>query len=486
MHCKRHLRISAAVILCATLLPACRVPGAISTAQPLDQVVLPGKLGVTGSVQQVYRPGTAQAPSTTVPQCDAMTTQDCYDGPLLAVQAAKIGTTAAEPTIAIASDGTAYFAGGTIVAETPAVYGGLETDIRRSLDGGLTWESVQPKIGPAPVPPANADPLIYLDPATDRIFVFDLIAACNTVSFSDDKGASWTSIPLACGNVPVDHQTLVAVPPLGPIATMGYPNMLIWCSNRVVDAACGRSFDGGLTWTPAGQPFLGVTMAGFPCSSLAGHLAGDADGYLYLPSAHCGTPDVAVSNDGGVTWTVHSVSPTPSPVEHTSVATDSAGNVYYTWIDDLQQPFLSYSTDHGKTWSAPMMVAPPGVAKANFPTVAAGAPGKVALNFPTQLAGENVTAWDQTVVVSENVFAADAVFLSATANDPAQPIHRGACQGRCAGLWDFLDVQISKDGEAWASASFDCNGPCLTTGEVVSDHAGQGVAIRQIAGPKLR
>jgi hypothetical protein len=466
------------------LLGACNRFGNAGSAPALrDSATGPG---VPNSVQQVYHPGSADALATPVPACGGTVTTACYDGPLLTLQASKIGYTANEPTLGIASNGTAYFAGSAMVVDTSFAWAGAETDIHRSTDGGLTWQSVQPKVADTTVPPVNADPMIYLDPDTDRIFVFDLAAACQVLLFSDDEGENWTINPLACGNIPVDHQTIVAAKPRGPIQTSGYPNMLIWCSNRIIDGTCGRSFDGGLTWSPGGQPFLGVSTTESLCSSLAGHLAADREGMLYLPTGHCGFPEVAVSADGGLTWTVHTVSRTPTPVTHTSVAADDAGNVYYVWIDDEQRPFIAWSLDHGQTWSEPLMVAPPGVAKANFPVVAAGAPGKVAINFPSQLTGLDEEIWDQTVVVTDNLFDEQPVFLSATANDPAQPVHRGPCRGRCGGMWDFLDIEISKAGEAWASASFDCTGRCLSEGAVINDHSGQGVAIRQIGGPALR
>lgn len=483
----RSWRVTA--LAAALLLGGCPLPGSVDSSKPSltsRDVTVPGVLGVANSVQQVFYPGSVDALSVAVPRCTETIKTDCYSGLMLAVQAVKIGYTANEPTIGVASDGTAYFAGSAMVVDTALTWAGAATNIHRSTDGGLTWKSVQPNVGGESIPPANADPLIYLDPGTDRIFVFDLLGACQTLSYSDDKGETWTTNPLACGTPPVDHQTLVAVPPLGPIATIGYPNMLIWCSNRVADGACGRSFDGGLTWSPGGDPYLGVSASDGECGGLGGHLAGDADGRLYMPTGHCGYPDVAVSSDGGLTWAVHRVSDIVAGDTHTSVATDSAGNVYYGWFDDQQQPYLSYSTDHGTTWSKPMLVAPPDVAKANFVMVAGGAPGHVAINFPSQIAGLDDEIWDQTMVISENVFAEKPIFLSATANDHAQPIHRGPCAGRCDGMWDFIDTQISSAGEAWGSASFDCNGECLTKGTVVSDHSGQGVMIRQIAGPKLR
>ncbi|HMC70630.1 MAG TPA: sialidase family protein, partial [Mycobacteriales bacterium] len=209
-------------------------------------------------------------------------------------------------------------------------------------------------------------------------------------------------------------------------------------------------------------------------------------GRIFLPKGHCGHPGISISADDGITWTRVQVSTMTSMYTHTSVASDSAGNLYYVWIGDNQLPYLATSTDHGVTWSQPTMVAPPGVAQVNFPVIDAGDPGNVAISFPSTTTTDKSRAWDQTVVVSTDALdGGAATYLSATGNDPADPIHRGACLGRCGGLWDFIDVHIAANGELWASSSDDCVDTC-NTGTVSSAHVGDGLAITEIGGPLLR
>jgi hypothetical protein len=436
---------------------------------------------------QVYHAGTATSPSTAVPRCTSPNTPPgCYKGPLLKLQAASIGQTAAEPSIGVGPDGTAYFSGSTLVIDTSVVWGVAKTDARRSTDGGKTWTSIQPSVGPAGgYPQGNADPEIYVDPVTGRVFTFDLTAACQFLSYSDDKGASWISNPLACGDVPVDHQTIVSSKPVAPITTVGYPDLLTYCSNRIVFAGCGRSFDGGINWLAGGPAYQGVDSGGNLCSSLTGHLAADPNGLLYLPSAHCGFPEIAVSTDSATTWKDVTVSTMPSDIAHTSVTTDSAGNVYYLFEGKDALPYLSISKDHGDHWTAPIMVAPPGVLQVNFPVVTAADPGHIAISFPSTTETGASRAWNYTVAVSTNALSAKPVFVSNVANAATDPIHRGDCYDRCAGMWDFIDIHISAAGQAWASASDDCTGAC-DTGTLTQDHVGKGIAVRQISGPKLR
>ena len=482
-------RLPIALVGLILTLPLMEIGSPSATAQ------LPGA-PVEGSVQHVYTAGAPGVPSQEIPDCvEPNNPPGCYSGDKLVLQANRIGQTAMEPTVGIHPDGTAFMAGSTIVVDTPVAYGVAKTDARRSTDGGVTWTSVQPAIpgqGGERIPPGNADPMIYVDTDTGRLFTFDLLGGCNWLSYSDDKGDSWIHNPLACGDIPVDHQTIVAAKPRSLPAHPLYPNFLYYCTNRLIESACGRSMDGGITWARSGMPAYGPTDM---CRGLHGHLESDPEGRIFLPSSQtCGTPWVSVSEDDGQTWEKFQVSTISSATPHTSIASDSAGNLYYVWINrfrpegessDLILPYMATSTDHGRTWSPPKMIAPPGVVQANFPVVAGGDPGEIAISFPSTGGTGNARAWDQTVVVTEDALGPDPVFLSATANPPTDPIHRGGCTGRCGGLWDFIDIQISPAGEAWVATSDDCVGAC-NTGQAGAAKAGDGIAVRQIGGPLLR
>ncbi|MDQ3990876.1 MAG: exo-alpha-sialidase, partial [Actinomycetota bacterium] len=337
-------------------------------------------------------------------------------------------------------------------------------------------------------PPVNADPFVWVDPDTGRVFNIDLYGGCSWLNYSDTKGDSWQHSPAACGNIVNDHQTITAGKPVAGLSTIGYPKILYYCFNRVVDGSCGRSLDGGLTWTPTTPGISGIhAQTRQLCSSLHGHARTDSAGRLFIPYGHCGEPTIAFTEDAGTTWSRVRVSTVNSAGTHLSVAVDAADNLYFVWWDSQKRrPYLAVSRDHGRTWSDPMMIAPPGVAEANFPVIAAGDEGHIAVSFPSSTTGTgNRKPWDQTVIVSTNALDEQPVFLSATANDPADPIHRGACSGRCGGLWDFLDIVVASQGELWAAASDDCVDTCVT-GNGATLKAGRGIAIRQIGGPLLR
>jgi hypothetical protein len=92
------------------------------------------------------------------------------------------------------------------------------------------------------------------------------------------------------------------------------------------------------------------------------------------------------------------------------------------------------------------------------------------------------------VVVSTDALSANPTFLSNVGGPPGDPVHRGNCgPGRCGNMFDFLEVTVSPlDGSIWASATDTCtsSNDCNVDPELSSTD-GEGVAIRQVSGPKL-
>ena len=406
------------------------------------------------------------------------------DQDALVLQAHDIGHDAAEPTIGVDPSGAVFYA----AAAFDGVGGLAKTTVLRSADGGQTWQTVSPSIAGTQTHPVTLDPYIYVDP-TGRVFDIDLLLAGSHLSFSDDQGANWTTTALTVAGAN-DHQTLAAgPPPAGNPAVRpldpAFPRIVYYCVNQVSDSWCARSLDGGLVFTQTATPaFLGVDpAAGGVCGGLHGHLVADPDGRIFLPKEHCGFPWIAISEDGGDTWKRVRVSDTIGEADvDPAVAADSAGNLYYVWWDDQHRlPYLAVSRDHGQSWSAPRMIAPPGVHEVNFPTITAGDPGRIAITFPGTTVDDRQDAtrpWDSYVVVSSNALDPDPLFLSNIANDPGDPVHRGDCIGRCAGMLDFLDIQVSPaDGTAWASAVDTCTGDCVTDPNAPADSA-RGIAIQ--------
>jgi len=444
-----------------------------------------------------------------------------YRGPKLELQSAGIGTQAGEPTIGITKDGAAFTDGGQLTIDDAIAEGGFNSDVRRSTDGGRHWKSVQDRLpNGEPNPPTSLDPYLYVDPATGRVFSVNIYGGCTVLQYSDDKGKTWTSNDFACGYPVNDHPTIVAGRPPRGVVTSGYPNVVYYCFNQAVQASCGRSLDGGNTFTPLPTP----SYAFGECGGLHGHIVADSAGRIFVPTGRCGYPWIAISSDGGQSWKRVQVSSIPSYSVQTSVAADRAGNLYYVWYDASDRlPYLSRSTDHGRTWGTPVMIAPPGVRQVNWPTVDASGRGHIAISFPattqpvppppkvdptdivSQLFGppnNDFRGWNLYVVVSTNALARNPLFVSDTGNDPRDPINRGPCgdisTGRCGLMFDFLDIQIDSRGQAWATEVDTCTHSsgrsgvdCVKRTKATADgnpgsDSNVGVVVKQIAGPSLR
>jgi hypothetical protein len=91
------------------------------------------------------------------------------------------------------------------------------------------------------------------------------------------------------------------------------------------------------------------------------------------------------SSDGGHTWTkpvlIGSSAGTQSRYAwwiDGAIATDAAGNLYVTWDTQSRRgdiAWISYSTDHGATWSAPIRVSPDHAKRPHIVQVAGGPAG---------------------------------------------------------------------------------------------------------------
>ena len=402
------------------------------------------------------------------------------------VENIKVWDHAGEPTLGVNPGGDVFYAAINLRGEQNGAGPSLPNQVHlfSSEDSGATWKDVSPMVGPARAHTVSLDPYVFVDELPDgdnaRIFNIDLTVACSYLSFSDDKGASWTTNPLACGRPVNDHQTLFAGPPVTS-SPIGYAHNVYYCWNDVGSSSCSKSIDGGITFAPTGSPAFTGYENGL-CGGLHGHGVVGKDGTVYIPKEHCGVPSLAISKDEGLTWDRAIVSKKLLSIADAlldpSVAVDDKGNLYYVYVaakDHL--PYLSYSRDGGKSWSKPVMIGVPGLKEVNIPTIDAGDPGKVAIAY---MGSTNVkitkdeegnternresASWNAYLAASVNVFADNPVIISAQVNESSDPVKRRNCgPGRCGAVFDFIDVVISPDGTPWAAfvdACIDvCSGP---------------------------
>ena len=421
----------------------------------------------------------------------------------------RLGLNAGEPTLGLTKNGDVFYT---------AIQTNTRVEILRSQNEGKKWEIVSPKIGNRNAQLLTLDPYVWVDPDTDRVFTIDLTVACAYMSFSDDGGESWLTNPLACGRPVNDHQTLFSGPPVSS-PTIGYENIVYYCWNDVGTSSCTKSLDGGLTFTSTGEPaFVGAStdggdQGGTPeCGGLHGHGHVGRDGAVYLPRGFCGQPYLAISQDEGRTWERVQVSNIGIEGHEASVSTDKNGNIYYTWVAPNRLPYLAVSTNGGRKWSDPMMIAPPGLTEANLPSLDVGGPGKVAITymgsenspFKPQRdggGGEECTAvnscggadpykkttWNGYMTISANALDRDPIFYTTTVNDKRDPLKRGECgPGRCGtAVYDFIDIVIGPKGDVWGAFVDACISICGTKGGT-ADMGADAVVGRLVGGPNLR
>lgn len=434
-------------------------------------------------------------------------------------RASGLNHQAGEPTLGLTPGGDIFVATGSFSWYGP-VGAGMTPDILRSQDKGKTWETVSPRVLGQNTTVTSLDPYVLvddLDGDNARIFTIDLTVACSYMSFSDDAGESWITNPLACGRPVNDHQTLFAGPPVST-PTVGYPNIVYYCWNDVGSSSCTKSLDGGIIFTPTGQPaFFGYPpdegTEGDLCGGLHGHGVVGEDGTVYLPREYCGKPYLAISHDEGLSWDRVEVSKIKKDDgvsgSDPSVAVDAKGNIYYVWTSSKDRlPYLSVSKNGGKSWTDPIAVGAPAVEEANLATIAVGAPGKITIayygsenslyqdcriegskTYPCDANDYLKTTWNGYLAMSTNVLETNPLFLTGTINDPNDPLITKQCgPGRCGSVWDFIDVVIGPDGIPYGIYVDGCmTEECETKGSgPYQGHVHEGLMGSLVGGASLR
>jgi hypothetical protein len=398
---------------------------------------------------------------------------------------------AGEPTIGITRDGSVFYTassgcvtsctGQPQMAETVAPGGRA---IFMTPNNGKTWNNVSPGHPSSGASPhvLSMDPYLYVDKGgdNDRVFDIDLTIACSELSYSDDKGKTWITNPMACGEPVNDHQTVFTGKPVTS-PTVLYNKIVYYCFNHPAFTKCNKSLNGGLSFQST------ATITNPECSGLNGHGVTDSKGVIYLPYTGCNNaPALAVSKDEGDNWTILTVPGQKVNGGDPSVAVDSKDNVYFLWNDADRKPVMATSKNGGKSWSKPINVAAPGVVQTNLATITVGAPGKVAIAYYGTTTDEKNGFWNGYLASGVGLLGKNPVFYTAAINDPKDPLKAKGCgPGRCGRVLDFIDVEISPTtGAPWGAYVDACRGTCIKTGtESYADN--EGVVGTLVGGPRL-
>jgi hypothetical protein len=428
---------------------------------------------------------------------------DEYDGPVPEARLYQTGTLGVEPTLGIHPDGEIFYVGfsGGAAQQAPVVRsddgGATWTEVSPRVAGQRTHAitldpmlHVDKDTGRVFTADLSTVTCSFVSHSDDKGASWTTSKACGPT----DHQNVFTGPPALSPTVGYPNVVYYCAIDGGLLFAFG------------TMTSCLKSLDGGLTWVKTGAPAftddprqtsgnLGVPGH---CGGATGHGFVDDDGTVYLPRGWCGQPYLAISDDEGATWRRVQVADTGMADDGTlqeheaGVAVDRSGNVYYAWTGRNRLPYLAISRDGGATWSQPLMIGPPGLTEANLPAIDIGDDGKVAITYMGSTnapGGEAPTGsgpayakatWNGYITMTVDALADDPLFFTAPVNDPADPFVKGGCGvGRCQQVFDFIDVVIAPDGTPYTSMVDGCprRGACPSLG--------QGVVGRLVGGPPL-
>ena len=394
--------------------------------------------------------------------------------------------------------------------------------------GFITWNDAcnlsQPKatFRESQAPTAEAadqDPIGFTDRVTGRTFSAQLTLTSPTckTSYTDDDGVTW--VPTAGFGIGsgIDHQTLgggVYHAPVPQLPTP-YPHAVYYCS-QLPAAGCARSDDGGVTFGPVVEI---DPPADANCAGIHGHVkVNPVDGTVVVPTTNCNQQgSVIVSENNGITWTIHHVPGTKSTIDLTDanlthsniidaqVSFDDAGKLYFAMVNvpgaylAATQLITATSSDNGANWSNIYDVgAIYGLQNAEFPYVIAADANRAAVAFygtttPGDESGNGFKGTWHVYVASTFDGGAHWTTNDATPNDPMQ---RGCIWGKgganiCRNLLDFIGASVDKFGRVEVAYVDGCaDGACSQATSSATHFSGngytaRGVIARQSSGKRL-
>jgi hypothetical protein len=297
-----------------------------------------------------------------------------------------------------------------------------------------------------------------VDPKTSRIwFTTTLPDLCGArVSWSDDDGDHWqTGAGVPCPSQG-GEKLLEGPPPASGARPVSYPHVVYYCANEIDPAPsnlwCYKSLDGGQSFDftgafpdPARPPGCAERHPSRP--GVVG-----SDGVLYFPTILCGTLGVAISRDEGASWQFRpDVASGLQDIYTTGTAADRHGDLYFAYRGPGGLPYLTTSTDRGVTWSAPTMVAAPGVQSVRRVAAAVRRRGEVALSYLGTTDGAHFNGY---ITESHNVFSGRPRFWSASVNDPSRPLVNAADSETFGDRFFYGGDAFAPHGTVWAG--FHC------------------------------
>ncbi|HUR26350.1 MAG TPA: sialidase family protein [Candidatus Thermoplasmatota archaeon] len=410
-----------------------------------------------------------------------------------------LGEQGAEPNVGVTSSG--------------AVFATAFETVMRSTDAGLSYAPVySQKVG------FTSDPMLWVDPVTDRIFSPQMFPTllCSSFIISDDDGESWTEVPaVSCGLPVIDHQKVASgPPPAGSVFTPSptYPDLVTYCYNKLTATHCAVSIDGGLRFEHDTiidtSPIAPTVDTQFGCGGLNGHQHHAADGTIYVPYGfNCGQVFVGVSTDGGFSYTRHNLG-IPNIGLDPEVTSTPDGTTYLFSKSPEGSAYVIRSKDRFETYEGPFTVSPPEVRTTAFLGMTAGSDGRVAFGYlgtndPAAIEDHvNATSvWYAYVTMTLDGGSASPTFVTVKAS--SDPVQRGSIcmHDGCEpddpddnnsptnrNLLDFVDLHAGPDGRFFFAYADGCTSKdCLAPGGLPRDSRDSELVVARLAvGPSLQ
>ena len=277
----------------------------------------------------------------------------------------------------------------------------------RSADGGRTWSA------PVVMPGSSGawDPAVAVAP--EGVLYVSFMNSNNTYSYpvvdtSFNSGRTFTQqatvLPpdknnwgdrdfIAAGRNGVLYLTWDYGPNADRVQFICAANGSCAFATGDLNVVIQKSTDHGRTWGPMVHVSPGFPASGGDSAPMVVEPGGRIDmsyqGYnIYNLKTYAMSPAYTYftsSTDGGQTWSPPvQVGPSAGTMSLSewwidgAIANDTAGNLYVTWDTQgvtTDVGWLSYSADHGRTWSPPIRVTPDNDNATHIVEVAGGAPG---------------------------------------------------------------------------------------------------------------
>jgi hypothetical protein len=320
-----------------------------------------------------------------------------------------------------------------------------------------------------------------------NVYVASLNLASVNVARSLDNGATFSSTPLVLG-IPLDDREWIA-------AFGAHTALLSYHDILTNDINVLRSDNDGALFTQVSQaiPLTDYRARNNQIGNLVidhANLPPTGGFYAYqafvAPSTAAGGVNneafLAVSPDGGHTWTDRAIpcSVSPQGLDHNfpNVSVDPAGKVWYAWSDD-QNVYTAVSADRGTTWTCSAPVST-NTAQAVFPWLAATAHGVDLVYY----AAPTAPGTDQTFYVyfAQNLYGTGGTPIGWRTPQRLVAVHRGSiCEGGVVcttGRQLFDDFGVDTDSLGYAHIAYSHDSPDLGGAGTYTGYAVQMHGIR--------